>query len=204
MSVSDLNAALLGEAELNEQNKSDRKQAVLRERQAIFQDQADREREEALRVRRFRRRVQDGIDERARQEKDNRELQAYFVKADARDKTSFLETYDFLYELYEMASKNDTKKQFKGIVEIWGFPWDKLIYSEEERQGLPLMLLDRESMDMALKMGFWPYGKDPLTELVDGLKTLNEPPKTAPIDNAILIDVIEKNPFVFLNLGRTG
>jgi hypothetical protein len=59
-------------------------------------------------------------------------------------------------------------------------------------------------MDTALKMGFWPYKRDPLLELIDGLKSLNEPQKPAPVDPDILLEIIKREPFIFLNLGRTG
>ena len=51
-------------------------------------------------------------------------------------------------------------------------------------------------------MGLWPYSRGPLEEVVDRLKEINKPKETAPIDQALLLEIIRTDPFIFLNLAR--
>lgn len=200
MTENEIVTALLAEVARDEKLKRDHKQAILRERQEIFHRQALEEKEELLSAQRVQKQIRERAEERARLEKANRELQAYFVKADAADRISFMDTYNLLYDLNQEAALTKTKKQFTKIVEVFGFPYSEFIYTSEERAGLPLMLMDRASMNLTLKMGLWPYTIDPLEEL----KTLNEPQETAPVDQALLLEMIREDPFIFATLGRMG
>lgn len=208
MSGKDLKAALLAEVARDEKLKHDHKQAILRERQEIFHRQALEEKEELLSAQRVQKQIRERAEERAGLEKANRELQAYFVKADAADRISVMDTYNLLYDLNQEAALTKTKEQFTKIVEVFGFPYSEFVYTEEEKSGLPLMLMDRESMNTFLKMGLWPFKKDPLTDLVDSLKTLNEPQEASVsvenAKNAMLLELIKTDPFIFSNLGKMG
>ena len=150
------------------QIRLDRDRALKRQEE----EQAEDERRQRVRIQR---QIRERAEEQARQKKFNFELQAYYIKADADDRASFMERYNLLYTINEEAEQKNTKAHFTKIVAPFGFPFDKFIYSEEERQGLPLMLMDRGTMEFALKSGLWPWRKTPLTELIDGLKALNEP-----------------------------
>ena len=202
MTKNDIVTALLAEVEHDESVKDARAKAIKKERQKILQEQMAEERRETLRARRAWERAQERADERERQKKANAQLQAYFVKADADDRASFLETYNLLYDINEEAIKKGTRAHFPKILENFDFPFTQFVYTEDEKAGLPLILMDRGSMDFILKMGLWPYKKNPLTELVDELKALNEPQETASVDPAILLEIIKLDPFIFSTLGR--
>ena len=203
MTKNDIVTALLAEVEHDESVKDARAKAIKKERQKILQEQMAEERRETLRAWRAWERAQERADERERQKKANAHLQAFFVKAEENDRAKFMETYTFLYDLHEMASKNNTTKQLTKIVEPYGFPFSKFIYSEEEKEALPLLLLDRGAMNMALSLGLWPYRKNPLNQLVEAMKEMNEPQEaSAPVDDAILLEIIKRDPFFFLNLGK--
>ena len=202
MSLEDLHTALLAEADKDEEAKLTRRQAKEREHQRIFQEQADEKARELQSRVRVQRQIQEDADEREMWDKVGKELQAVFVKAEAEDKASFMETYSLLYDLSQKASETKTKKQFTKIAEVFGFPYTDFSYSEQEKTGLPLMLMDREGMNMALRMGLWPWRKNPLEEMIESMKTVNEPQETAPVYQALLLDIIEKNPFAFVNLGE--
>lgn len=202
MTKNDIVTALLAEVEHDESVKDARAKAIKKERQKILQEQMAEERRETLRAWRAWERAQERADERERQKKANAQLQAYFVKADADDRASFLETYNLLYDINEEAIKKGTRAHFPKILENFDFPFTQFVYTEDEKAGLPLILMDRGSMDFILKMGLWPYKKNPLTELVDELKALNEPQETASVDPAILLEIIKLDPFIFSTLGR--
>lgn len=202
MIKNDIVTALLAEVEHDESVKDARAKAIKKERQKILQEQMAEERRETQRAGRAWERAQERADERERQKKANAQLQAYFVKADADDRASFLETYNLLYDINEEATKNGTRSLLPKIIDNFGFPFNKFVYTEDEKAGLPLILMDRGSMDFILKMGLWPYKKNPLTELVDELKALNEPQETASVDPAILLEIIKRDPFIFSTLGR--
>ena len=174
------------------QIRLDRDRALKRQEE----EQAEEERRQRVRIQQ---QIRERAEEQARLEKANRELQAYFVKAEVDDRASFMERYNLLYTINEEAEQKNTKAHFTKIVAPFGFPFDKFIYSEEERQGLPLMLMDRGTMEFALKSGLWPWRKTPLTELIDGLKALNEPQQdSASVDDATLLEIIKLDPFFFL------
>ena len=202
MTKNDIVTALLAEVEHDESVKDARAKAIKKERQKILQEQMAEERRETLRAWRAWERAQERADERERQKKANAQLQAYFVKADADDRASFLETYNLLYDINEEAIKKGTRAHFPKILENFDFPFTQFVYTEDEKAGLPLILMDRGSMDFILKMGLWPYKKNPLTELVDEPKALNEPQETASVDPAILLEIIKLDPFIFSTLGR--
>ena len=202
MTKNDIVTALLAEVEHDESVKDARAKAIKKERQKILQEQMAEERRETLRAWRAWERAQERADERERQKKANAQLQAYFVKADADDRASFLETYNLLYDINEEAIKKGTRAHFPKILENFDFPFTQFVYTEDEKAGLPLILMDRGSMDFFLKMGLWLYKKNPLTELVDELKALNEPQETASVDPAILLEIIKLDPFIFSTLGR--
>jgi len=202
LTKNDIVTALLAEVEHDESVKDARAKAIKKERQKILQEQMAEERRETLRAWRAWERAQERADERERQKKANAQLQAYFVKADADDTASFLETYNLLYDINEEATKNGTRSLLPKIIDNFGFPFNKFVYTEDEKAGLPLILMDRGLMDFILKMGLWPYKKNPLTELVDELKALNEPQETASVDPAILLEIIKLDPFIFSTLGR--
>lgn len=202
MTKNDIVTALLAEVEHDESVKDARAKAIKKERQKILQEQMAEERRETLRAWRAWERAQERADERERQKKANAQLQAYFVKADADDRASFLETYNLLYDINEEAIKKGTRAHFPKILENFDFPFTQFVYTEDEKAGLPLILMNRGSMDFILKMGLWPYKKNPLTELVDELKALNEPQETASVDPAILLEIIKLDPFIFSTLGR--
>lgn len=202
MTKNDIVTALLAEVEHDESVKDARAKAIKKERQKILQEQMAEERRETLRAWRAWERAQERADERERQKKANAQLQAYFVKADADDRASFLETYNLLYDINEEAIKKGTRAHFPKILENFDFPFTQFVYTEDEKAGLPLILMDRGSMDFILKMGLWPYKKNPLTELVDELKALNEPQETASVDPVILLEIIKLDPFIFSTLGR--
>ncbi len=202
MTKNDIVTALLAEVEHDESVKDASANAIKKERQKILQEQMAEERRETLRAWRAWERAQERADERERQKKANAQLQAYFVKADADDRASFLETYNLLYDINEEAIKKGTRAHFPKILENFDFPFTQFVYTEDEKAGLPLILMNRGSMDFILKMGLWPYKKNPLTELVDELKALNEPQETASVDPAILLEIIKLDPFIFSTLGR--
>ena len=202
MIKNDIVTALLAEVEHDESVKDARAKAIKKERQKILQEQMAEERRETLRAWRAWERAQERADERERQKKANAQLQAYFVKADADDRASFLETYNLLYDINEEAIKKGTRAHFPKILENFDFPFTQFVYTEDEKADLPLILMERGSMDFILKIGLWPYKKNPLTELVDELKALNEPQETASVDPAILLEIIKLDPFIFSTLGR--
>lgn len=202
MIKNDIVTVLLAEVEHDESVKDARAKAIKKERQKILQEQMAEERRETLRAWRAWERAQERADERERQKKANAQLQAYFVKADADDRASFLETYNLLYDINEEAIKKGTRAHFPKILENFDFPFTQFVYTEDEKAGLPLILMGRGSMDFFLKMGLWLYKKNPLTELVDELKALNEPQETASVDPVILLEIIKLDPFIFSTLGR--
>jgi len=175
LTKNDIVTVLLAEVEHDESVKDARAKAIKKERQKILQEQMAKERRETLRAWRAWERAQERADERERQKKANAQLQAYFVKADADDRASFLETYNLLYDINEEAIKKGTRAHFPKILENFDFPFTQFVYTEDEKAGLPLILMDRGSMDFFLKMGLWPYKKNPLTELVDELARAQGP-----------------------------
>ena len=149
MTKNDIVTALLAEVEHDESVKDARAKAIKKERQKILQEQMAEERRETLRAWRAWERAQERADERERQKKANAQLQAYFVKADADDRASFLETYNLLYDISEEATKNGTRSLLPKIIENFGFPFNKFVYTEDEKAAIPLLLMDRSSMDLA-------------------------------------------------------
>jgi hypothetical protein len=135
-------------------------------------------------------------------------MDSIMTKAEAADRVSFMETYDLLYTINEEAVLKGTKAHFPKILENFDFPFTHFVYTEEERQMLPMWLSDRVSMDLALKIGLWPHGRDPLTEMIEAMKALNEPQEDSDsfenTRNAILREIIMNDPFIFYELGRRG
>jgi len=99
-------------------------------------------------------------------------LDSILTKAEAKGRIQFMESYEQLYK--EAYNPENKQAAFQMVVRSYGFPFTHFVYTEEERQALPMWLHDRGTMDFLLKTGFWPYKRDPLMELIEGFKALNE------------------------------
>lgn len=195
----------LARAHALKQQEEEEETAQAEEERRQEEEQAEDERRQRVRIQR---QIQERAEERARLKKANRELQAFYAKVEAGERKDFMETYNLLYDISEEATKKGTRALFPKILENFDFPFTHFVYTEEERQMLPMWLSDRVSMDLALKMDFWPYGRDPLTEMIESMKALNEPQEDSDsfenTKNAILREIIMNDPFIFCELGRRG
>jgi hypothetical protein len=87
-----------------------------------------------------------------------RKFQDSQKRAEVEEGGAFLRTYLLLYGLRLKAV--GTYDNFRSFVsEHFGFPWDRLAYTEEELEALPRVLGDRQSMNAALSLGLWPFEK---------------------------------------------
>jgi hypothetical protein len=100
------------------------------------------------------------------------EVDSIFTKVEARGRIQLMESYEQLYK--EAHNPENKQAAFQMVVKSYGFPFTHFVYTEEEHQALPMLLHDRGNMDFLLKTGLWPYKRNPLTELIEGLRALTQ------------------------------
>ena len=82
-------------------------------------------------------------------------------KIQFKENLEFFKKYLGFYGLRLKSIENRKHDEFMKLMnEGFGYPWNKFSYSEEEMKALPNMLKDRQTIDLALSMGLWPFKKD--------------------------------------------
>lgn len=92
------------------------------------------------------------------------EFQDSQKRAEGEKGMAFLRTYLLLYGLNLKANENGTIDKFEELVSRgFGYPWDRLAYTQEELEALPRLLWDRQSMNAALSLDLWPFKRAALS-----------------------------------------
>lgn len=104
------------------------------------------------------------------------------------ERGNLLRNYGALYELCQKARANGKLTEFMDWVEKqFGFPYYKFIYSEEEKERLPLMATDLPNTKLLLRVGLWPFKRSPLGEMVGALRQLGHREPEKVMDERALI-----------------
>ena len=91
-----------------------------------------------------------------------REFQDSQKRAEGEEGKTFLRTYLLIHGLRLTAVENGTYDKIKELISgSFGYPWDRLAYTQEELEALPRVLGDRQAMYAALSLGLWPFKRDP-------------------------------------------
>ena len=107
---------------------------------------------------------------------------------EAEERANFMRTYEALYEVCQKARENGKLAKFQKLLEDqWGFPYSRFVYTEEEKERLPLMATDLPNMKTLLRVGLWPFKKSPLVELVGALRQLTHREPEKVMDERALI-----------------
>ena len=166
MSIQDLEQAFLEDVEGEEQRRREaRKNAIEAERQRELarqrQIKAVRLMEEQDKTTCEQRRIQQSLKERRDLLKTQQAIADWNkIKQEVtlREGMDFFETYLLIYNIRLKVLEAGTNYKFKSFIsEYFGFPWDRLAYTEEELKDLPMYLKNRQDMNLLLSLGFWPY-----------------------------------------------
>ena len=86
------------------------------------------------------------------------EFQGSQREAIMQEGLEFFRKYVALYGLRLKAVENGTFDKFEELVSRgFGYPWDRLAYTQEELKNLPTYLKNRQDMNLLLSLGLWPF-----------------------------------------------